>query len=40
MVGEINRLGALQVRIAGNDDVGILLAESDQRPLQIGDLAE
>ncbi len=35
MMRKINRLRALQVRVAGNQDVGILFAERNQRPLQI-----
>ena len=37
---EIDGLGALQVRVAGNDDVGVVLAERDERALQAGDFAE
>ena len=33
MVREINGLRALQMRIAGNDDVGIFLAERNERAL-------
>jgi hypothetical protein len=40
MVREINGLRALQMRVAGNDDVGIFLAERDEGALQIGDFAE
>ena len=40
MVREINRLRALQMRVAGNEHVGIFLAERDERALQAGDFAE
>ncbi len=40
MVREINRLRALQMRVAGNEHVGIFLAERDEGALQIGDFAE
>jgi hypothetical protein len=33
MVREINGLRALQMRVAGDDDVGILLTERDERAL-------
>ena len=40
MVCKIDGLGALQVRVTGNDDVGILLAKGDKDALQPGDFAE
>ena len=40
MVREINGLRALQMRVAGDDDVGIFLAERDEGALQVGDFAE
>ncbi len=40
MVREINGLRALQMRIAGDDDVGIFLAERNERALQIGNFFE
>ena len=40
MVREVNGLGALQVGVAGNKDLGIFLAERDEGALQPGDFAE
>ena len=40
MVREINGLRALQMRVAGNEHVGIFLAERDEGALQIGNFAE
>ena len=37
---EIDGLRALQVRVAGDDDVGIVFTEGDERALQGNDLAE
>ena len=34
-MGRHHRLGALQVRVAGQDDVRVLIAALDERPLQI-----
>jgi hypothetical protein len=40
MVREINGLRALQMRVAGNQHVGIFFAERDERALQVGDFFE
>jgi len=40
VVREINRLGALQVGVAGNQHLGVIFAERNQRALQAGDFAE
>ena len=40
MVREIDGLRALQMRVAGNEHVGIFLAERDERALQIGDFRQ
>ena len=40
MVREIDGLRALQVRVAGNDHVGIVFAEGDECALEADDLAE
>ena len=37
---EIDGLRALQMRVAGDDDVGVVFAEGDERALQADDLAE
>ena len=37
---EINGLRALQVRVAGDEHIGIFFAERDERALQIGDFAK
>ena len=40
MMREINRLRALQMRVAGNEDVGIFFSQPDECALQPGDFAE
>ena len=40
MMREINGLRALQMRVAGNQHVGIFSAERDEGALQVGDFAE
>ena len=40
MVGEVDGLGALEMGVAGDDDIGIVLAEGDEGALEIIDFTE